>query len=120
MAGHERLICTADALEEGGRGMRFEVESASGKVSAFAVRYDGRVHAYVNRCAHVPVELDWSEGEFFDTSQLYLICATHGAMYAPETGACLAGPCKGGRLHKLAVSERDGAVYLLSEESIHG
>ena len=120
MADRERLICAADALEEGGRGVRFEFESASGKVSAVAVRFDGEVHAYVNRCAHVPVELDWSEGEFFDTSQLYLICASHGAMYAPEPGACLAGPCKGGRLRKLAVSERDGAVYLIFEEAIHG
>lgn len=120
MAPRERLICPAVDLEEGGRGVRFEIESGGGKVSAFAVRYDGRVHGYVNRCAHVPVELDWNQGEFFDTSQLYLICATHGAMYAPETGACLAGPCKGGRLHKLAVSERDGAVYLITDEAIHG
>lgn len=120
MVEAERLICPADALEEGGNGIRFEVDTALGKAPAFVVRYDGGVHAYLNRCAHVPVELDWSEGQFFDYSGLYLICATHGAIYAPESGACLGGPCKGGRLHKLAVVERDGAVYLMSSGTTNG
>jgi len=120
LAETERLICRADALAEGGQGVRFEVETVRGKAHAFVVRYDGAVHAYLNRCAHVPVELDWQQGHFFDHSGLYLICATHGAIYAPESGTCLGGPCKGGQLHKLAVVERDDAVYLLMSGSIHG
>ncbi len=120
MAEAERLICASDALEEGGNGVKFQMETPGGNTPAFVVRYDGQVHAYINRCAHVPVELDWSEGQFFDYSGLYLICATHGAIYAPETGACLGGPCKGGRLHKLAVVERDGAVYLQHPGTTHG
>lgn len=43
MAEAERLICTADALEEGGTGVKFEVETPGGKAPAFAVRYDGQV-----------------------------------------------------------------------------
>lgn len=112
MAESERLICEAQALEEGGSGIRFKVERYGESVSAFAVRYDGAVHAYLNRCAHVPVELDWQEGQFFDHSGLYLICATHGAMYLPESGRCVGGPCKGGSLTKLPVRERDGQIYL--------
>ena len=120
MVEAERLICPADALGEGGNGVKFDVDAPGGKAPAFVVRYDGQVHAYLNRCAHVPVELDWSEGQFFDYSGLYLICATHGALYAPETGACLGGPCKGGRLQKLSVVERDGAVYLQLPGTAHG
>lgn len=112
MAGSERVICRSETLLEGGRGVRFEVATPGGTLKAFAVRYDGQVRAYINQCAHVPVELDWSEGEFFDSSGLYLICATHGAIYAPETGRCVGGPCKGGRLQPLTVSERDGNVFL--------
>jgi phosphoglycolate phosphatase len=51
---------------------------------AFAVRFRGRVAAYLNRCGHVPVELDWQPNEFFDDSKLYLICATHGALVFPS------------------------------------
>jgi len=74
------------------------------------------VHAYLNRCGHVPVELDWQHGEFFDDSKLYLICATHGALYAPESGQCLGGRCNGRGLTKLPVEERDGNIYLIPTE----
>jgi nitrite reductase/ring-hydroxylating ferredoxin subunit len=116
MAASERLICAANDLVDGGRGVRFEVERHGVREPAFAVRYGGKVHAYLNQCAHVPVELDWQPGEFFDDSGLYLICATHGAMYAPESGRCLGGRCNGKGLHPISVAERDGQIFLLESE----
>ncbi|GAA5184637.1 Rieske 2Fe-2S domain-containing protein [Niveibacterium umoris] len=115
MAGSERLICASDAVLEGGDGVRFPIETAWGDRTGFVVRYRGQVRAYVNRCAHVPVELDWQPGKFFDDSGLYLICATHGALYDPAGGYCLAGPCRGGRLPQLEVVERDGNVFLIEQ-----
>jgi nitrite reductase/ring-hydroxylating ferredoxin subunit len=115
MACRERLICASAELADRGRGMRFEVLRHGETEPAFAVRFEGQVHAYLNRCAHVPVQLDWAEGEFFDFSGLYLSCATHGATYLPESGRCVAGPCKGARLVPVAVVERDGGVYLREE-----
>lgn len=108
----ERLICRSEDLQERGAGVRFELLWLGAAAPAFAVRYNGRVYAYLNRCAHVPVQLDWQPGEFFDHSQLYLICATHGALYAPDSGRCLGGRCNGKGLQALDVIERDGAVYL--------
>lgn len=116
MAQEKHLICHAAELAEGGGGVRFQVESQGEPVSAFAVRYDGEVRAFVNRCAHVPVELDWQAGEFFDYSGLYLVCSTHGALYDPVSGACRGGPCGSRGLTKLAVEEFDGKVYLLQKE----
>jgi nitrite reductase/ring-hydroxylating ferredoxin subunit len=120
MAHTPSLICDSTALVDGGKGMRFTVERDGAKLPAFAVRYDGRVYAYLNSCAHIPIELDWNEGEFFDSSGLYLICSTHGATYEPETGHCVMGPCKGDRLVGLRVVERDGKVYLLESDMHHG
>ncbi|HWQ39799.1 MAG TPA: Rieske 2Fe-2S domain-containing protein [Burkholderiales bacterium] len=117
MAGKQRLICRSDQLRERGKGWRFTVELLDGEpAAAFAVRYRGRVYAYLNRCAHVGVELDWTEGEFFDFSGLYLVCATHGAAYHPDSGRCAGGPCRGGRLTPLPLVERDGCVFLAEEE----
>jgi nitrite reductase/ring-hydroxylating ferredoxin subunit len=115
MAEGERIICASAALEERGRGVRFKVREGGGDAPAFAVRYQGRVYAYINRCAHVPVEMDWTDGDFFDYSKLYLICSTHGAMYLPESGLCVQGPCPGKRLTPLAVEERDGNILLVKE-----
>lgn len=116
MVASPRLICASSDLEEGGRGVRFTVIHRGQEEPAFAVRFEGRVRAYLNRCAHVPMELDWLPGEFFDHSKLYLVCATHGALYAPESGQCLGGRCHGRGLVPLVMEERDGAVYFLETE----
>ena len=112
-----RPICASHELVEGGSGVRFTVERHGVSEAAFVVRFRGRAHAYLNRCAHLAVELDWQQGEFFDLSGLYLICATHGALYAPESGHCVGGRCNGKGLAAVAVSERDGGVFLIEEGS---
>jgi nitrite reductase/ring-hydroxylating ferredoxin subunit len=91
MAARERLICTSGELVEGGEGVRFETDWQGATEPAFAIRYGGRVYAYLNRCAHVPIEIDWQPGKFFDFTGLYLVCAVHGALYDPQSGACLGG-----------------------------
>jgi nitrite reductase/ring-hydroxylating ferredoxin subunit len=116
MADGERLICEAVALRDAGDGVRFEIEYCGAPAPAFAVRYQGRVHAYLNRCAHVAMELDWREGQFFDLDGRDLICSTHGAVYAATSGQCLGGPCGGAPLVRLQVEERDGRVYYLGVE----
>lgn len=112
MAENQRLICAANELEEGGKGMRFEVQWARQATPAFAIRFRGRAYGYLNRCGHVPVELDFQPGEFFDDSRLYLVCATHGALYAPESGACMGGRCAGRGLIRVELIERDGGIYI--------
>jgi len=107
-----RLICAGSDLDDGGDGVRFEIECKGEAVPAFAIRHGGRVYAYLNRCAHIAMELDWTPGKFFDADGVYLICSTHGALYAPESGACRGGPCRGAALSRLDVFEADGLVYL--------
>lgn len=104
-------ICGADALVDGGIGVRFPVLAYGDEATGFVVRHGGKVYGYLNRCAHVPVELDWFKGEFFESGKLYLMCATHGAIYVPETGVCAGGPCRGGKLRPIAVRESETGVY---------
>ena len=111
-------ICAADALEEGGKGVRFPVTAGFEDTTGFVVRYGGRVYAYLNRCAHVPIELDWNKGEFFDDGGLYLMCSTHGAVYDPESGHCAGGPCRGGRLRKITVVEKENQVFWQPDEYV--
>lgn len=110
------LICDSSQLPEAGKGQRFAVAHEGEETAAFVVRFHGQVHAYLNRCAHIPVELDWMEGEFYDDSGVYLICSTHGAIYSPENGVCLGGPCSGQSLTKLPVEERDGKIYFVESK----
>jgi nitrite reductase/ring-hydroxylating ferredoxin subunit len=117
MAQTERVICASAALSDGGPGVRFKMQFAGQESAAFVIRYDGRIYGYLNSCAHIPIELDWMEGEFFDKAGLYLVCATHGATYEPDTGHCIMGPCKGSHLIAAQVEERDGSVYLVEPDA---
>lgn len=105
----QRLLCESADLVDGGRGVKFPLRPGT---TGFVVRFEGVVHGYVNTCPHAYTELDWQEADFFDAESMYLVCATHGALFAPETGYCIAGPCRGQRLAKLCVREQDGQVVL--------
>jgi nitrite reductase/ring-hydroxylating ferredoxin subunit len=104
-------LCRSEELVDGGPGIRFEVVYRSERVPAFAVRFRGTAVAYLNRCAHVAMELDWQPGHFFEPDGEFLMCATHGALYDPATGACRGGACAGhGGLQALTVVEHDREV----------
>lgn len=115
MACDERLICPSDALRDGGAGVRFVARSDGTHRPAFVIRWRGAAHAYVNECRHQESELDWEPGDFFDESKLYLACATHGALYAPDSGICVAGPCRGARLKAVMLAEHNGGVYCIED-----
>ena len=120
MADHHQALpvgASAD-LAEGGRGLRFAVEAYGAPTTGFVVRYKGELRGYLNRCAHVPIELDWAEGEFFESSKTYIMCQTHGAIYAPDTGVCAGGPCRGARLRPIAVAEADGRIVWMPDDVV--
>ncbi|WP_205960398.1 Rieske (2Fe-2S) protein [Ramlibacter henchirensis] len=103
-------LCNSKDLVDGGLAVPFDVVYGGYTCRAFAIRWKGSVHAYLNRCAHVAMELDWQPNRFFDDTGQWLLCSTHGAVYRPDTGACAGGPCRGG-LVRIELSERDGVVH---------
>ena len=103
-------LCNSRDLVDSGLAASFDVIYAGQTCRAFAIRFRGQVHAYLNRCTHVAMELDYQPNRVFDDTGQWLLCATHGAAYAPDTGDCAGGPCRGG-LVKVAMSERDGVVH---------
>jgi nitrite reductase/ring-hydroxylating ferredoxin subunit len=106
-----RRLCASAELVERGNALVFDVLHFREAAHAFAMRFDGRVVAYLNRCVHVPTEMDWQPGEFLDSAKEYILCSIHGAAYEPGSGRCVAGPCGRGKLTMLHVEERDGEVY---------
>lgn len=75
---------------------------------------DGEIRAWENYCQHWPdVRLDRGDGAMAPNGAV--VCRNHGAMYAPDDGACLGGPCEG-PLKAVEIEVRDGEVHLTDDD----
>lgn len=80
------------------------------EIECFLVNYSGQLFAYINRCRHVPMTMDWIENQFLTEDGRYILCATHGAAYEPETGECIFGPPCGKMLIRVPLTTEGGQI----------
>jgi nitrite reductase/ring-hydroxylating ferredoxin subunit len=94
-----------------GETKKFLLPCGSREVEGFVVNYGGTLYAYVNRCRHVPMSMDWIENRFLTEDGRYILCATHGACYEPDTGECIDGPALGKVLIHVPLSVHGDEVH---------
>lgn len=95
-----------------GRTAAFRLTCDRRTVDGFIVNHGGQYRAYINRCPHAGTTLDTWPNEFLSEDGRWLICATHGAVFAPDTGRCVSGPCAGDALTPLPVRVEGSAVVV--------
>jgi nitrite reductase/ring-hydroxylating ferredoxin subunit len=95
-----------------GHTAKFRLECDGRRVNGFLVNHEGGFYAYLNRCPHVGTPLDLWENEFLSEDARTIVCATHGAVFEPGTGACIAGPCSGDALTTLPVRREGDSVVV--------
>jgi len=94
-----------------GESKKFKIRRGEFDTEALLVNYQGNLFAYLNRCPHVGISLDWVDNQFFTVDRRYLMCANHGAVFEPPTGECVWGPCVGGALQKLELEIEDEKIF---------
>ena len=99
-----------------GTSRKFTLRCRGESLEGFVLGFKGELFAYVNRCRHVPLPLDWVDNQFFTEDERYLLCANHGALYEPATGECLWGPCFGAWLQKVPLKVDGGTVRAFCPE----
>lgn len=105
-----RRLCRLDDMAPGtSRGFG---PAPGGFTGLFAVRPAHVVQVYVNACPHIGVALDWSPDDFLTRDRTHIVCSTHGALFAIDTGECVEGPCRGDRLERVPVTLDDGWVLV--------
>lgn len=114
--GGLRILASGDLAE--GASAKFLLPCGGREIECFVVRHGGRLHAFVNQCRHVPMTMDWVENQFFTEEGDFLLCPTHGALYLPDTGECVAGPACGKSLFRVPLVERDGSVFALCPDPL--
>ncbi len=89
-------LCLLSDLEEGSsRG--FELADTA----IIAVKKQGQLYLYHNRCPHLGVNLEWQPDQFLDADGQLIQCATHGALFLIDSGQCVQGPCLGQQLQPI-------------------
>ncbi len=84
--------------------------------AAFIVRVHGRVFAFENRCPHQGIGLAYRPDVFLEPGGELIQCGQHGALFLPEGGECVYGPCLGQALTPVAISVDDAGNIRLAGE----
>ncbi len=90
----------------------FEVGEGDWPFRGFVLRWQDALRAYANVCPHRSHPLDTPVDEFFSADGALLRCGSHGALFVPESGECLIGPCAGRRLLALPSRIEGDAVFV--------
>ena len=96
-----------------GESMKFLLPVRGIDEECFVINFHGHFLAYVNRCRHVPMAMDWVDNHFFAEEGHYLMCQTHNAYYEPGSGECIAGPPEacGKMLYRVPLEIENGKIY---------
>ncbi len=102
-------LCALDDIKESGsRGFVLQIGEAF--FHGFVVRKDGEVAGWVDRCPHqgfpIAIEMD----RYLTPDGSMILCGWHGAVFEPLSGACVGGPCAGGKLTPWPVKAESGII----------
>lgn len=113
----EHAVARLDAIGDPG-AVGFEIGGGDWPFRGVVVRRGGLLRAYANVCPHRGHPLDALPGRFFETGAALLRCGSHGALFDPDTGLCLVGPCAGQRLAALDCRVVDGEVRVRAPDAL--
>lgn len=110
-------LCMLDDIgDPGSRGFAVDI-GADEPLRLFVVRKDDVFAAYRNSCPHTGAPLEWQPDQFLDLDNSFIQCAIHGALFRPEDGYCVRGPCAGDALRPLTLEIDNGEVCLVVSEA---
>lgn len=104
-------LCRLEDIPDGG-ATAVDAALLDGEENLILLRRGNEVRGYLNICPHTGRQLDYAPGKFLLKNDT-LICAVHGATFKRDDGLCVAGPCRGEHLRKVAVRVSDGEVRLV-------
>lgn len=113
----ERLTATPAGVKLGplaqigdGAARNFVLQLRAGRFHGFVVRRGEGVWGYVDRCPHMGLPLAQVLDRYLTPDGSLIACSWHSALFEPETGLCVGGPCGGARLTPWPVAVSDGQI----------
>ena len=113
----ERLTATPAGVKLGplaqiadGAARTFVLQMRAGRFHGFVVRRGDRVWGYIDRCPHMGLPLAQVLDEYLTPDGGLIACSWHSALFEPEAGLCVGGPCVGARLTPWPVAVSEGQM----------
>lgn len=103
-----RLCGLGDVGDPGAKGFLFR--DGEMLFLGFVVRRGGEVTGFVDRCPHAAMPLALIGDRYLTGEGDLILCASHGALFRPGDGTCVAGPCAGKALTPWPVRIEGGAI----------
>ena len=107
-AAGTRLCALSEIKDPGSRGFVFR--EGDKLFVGFVVRHGAQVHGYIDRCPHAGMPLAMMPDRFLTREGDLILCSSHGALFRPADGVCVAGPCPGKSLTPWSVRIESDAV----------
>ena len=104
-------ICHRDDVPDPGC-REFELRYGELLINGFVLCWKGQWYAYRNSCPHTGVTLNWLPNQFFDSGMEFIQCGMHGALFQPQDGFCVYGPCLGRFLISLPILQRADEIVI--------
>jgi nitrite reductase/ring-hydroxylating ferredoxin subunit len=102
-------LCPLEMLADPG-ARNFVLQVGDARFHGFVVRKGATVQGYVDRCPHMGFPLAQILDDYLTPSGDLIACSWHGALFRPDDGWCVGGPCAGQSLLTWPVEVRDGII----------
>ncbi len=103
------VLCRLNELADPG-SREFRWGEGDWPLEFFAVRKDGNISGFVNRCPHAGNPLNWQPDRFLTRDGELILCNSHGARFRIGDGVCVEGPCPGATLEPVGLRVECGRI----------
>ncbi len=105
------IIAASELLE--GMSHLFTFVKDDERYEAFVIRFENQIRAYLNLCPHAGEPIAEKNQSAFNSDKRYLICREHFALFDPDTGKCVSGPCPIADLYKISIVQQEGMICVV-------
>lgn len=102
-------LCPLETLPDPG-ARNFVLQIGQARFHGFVVRKGAAVLGYVDRCPHMGLPLAKTLDDYLTPSGELIACGWHGALFRPDDGRCVGGPCVGQSLLAWPVEVSGGMI----------
>jgi nitrite reductase/ring-hydroxylating ferredoxin subunit len=107
-----KFLCRSETVIEG-EFIELDAEFDGQRRFLVATRHNNQARAWLNVCPHQGRPLNWAPNRFLKDEHGNLVCAAHGAVFEPDAGRCISGPCRNAVLTSVPLEDNGEEVRIL-------